>query len=83
MYVWKNLFIVLKSIVRFDITFEVEPELEAISNMNIVEEKMTENGKKIVKFATTPLMSTNLVAFAVGDFTSIHVRIFLLKNNKQ
>ena len=41
--------------------------------MHVVNEQNTGEGTKIVKFATTPLMSTYLVAFAVGDFTSIHV----------
>ena len=54
----------------FDITLEVQPEFVALSNMHVVEEK-TVNGKKQVKFATTPIMSTYLVAFAVGplEFT--------------
>ena len=34
--------------------------------MHVVEEK-TVDGKKRVKFATTPIMSTYLVAFAVGS----------------
>ena len=41
--------------------------------MHVVNEQNTGEGTRIVKFATTPLMSTYLVAFAVGDFTSIHV----------
>ena len=54
----------------FDITLEVQPEFFALSNMHVVEEK-TVDGKKRVKFATTHIMSTYLVVFAVGplEFT--------------
>lgn len=54
----------------FDIALEVLPEFAALSNMHVVEEREV-NGKKRVKFATTPVMSTYLVAFAVGplEFT--------------
>ena len=49
----------------FDITMVVDSEHVALSNMHVIDEK-TEDGKKHVKFATTPIMSTYLVAFAVG-----------------
>lgn len=50
----------------FDITLVVPKEMTALSNMNVISEKM--NGSlKAVKFATTPTMSTYLVAFVVGD----------------
>lgn len=58
---------------RFDVTLEVSAELTALSNMHVLQEQKTNEGTKIVKFATTPLMSTYLVAFAVGDFDSIRV----------
>lgn len=63
----------LKTQNRFDISIEVSSELTALSNMHVVNEQKTGEGTKLVKFATTPLMSTYLVAFAVGDFTSIRV----------
>ncbi|KAJ3195810.1 hypothetical protein HK101_010982 [Irineochytrium annulatum] len=55
----------------FDITLVVPLELTALSNTNVMnEELVTENGQKLksITFATTPLMSTYLVAMAVGDF---------------
>jgi aminopeptidase N len=39
--------------------------------MNIIEEQPSDAGKKLVKYATTPIMSTYLVAFIVGDFEYI------------
>ena len=41
--------------------------MTALSNMNVIE-TTTQDNLKVVKFATTPIMSTYLVAFAVGDF---------------
>lgn len=49
----------------FDITLNVDSNLTALSNMNVVDEKTIQvNGKalKAVKFAKTPIMSTYLVA---------------------
>jgi aminopeptidase N len=58
---------------QFDIQLEVDEHLTALSNMNVVEEKSLENGKKLLTFARTPVMSTYLVAFAVGEFEYIEV----------
>uniref|UniRef100_F1KUM7 Aminopeptidase n=1 Tax=Ascaris suum TaxID=6253 RepID=F1KUM7_ASCSU len=55
---------------KFDISLIVDSNLTALSNMNAISETTT-NGKKTVKYATTPLMSTYLVAFAVGDLEYI------------
>ncbi|CAG8500743.1 10650_t:CDS:10, partial [Ambispora leptoticha] len=55
----------------FDITLIVPSDLVALSNMNVVSEKPVENNKKEVKFAKTPIMSTYLVAFIVGDLAYI------------
>ncbi|KAL3989469.1 Peptidase M1 family protein [Acanthocheilonema viteae] len=55
---------------KFDITLIVDEELTALSNMNVISETKVDD-KKIVKFATTPLMSTYLVAFAVGHLEYI------------
>lgn len=48
----------------------VDEHLTALSNMNVVAEER-QGGKKLVKFATTPIMSTYLIAFAVGEFEYI------------
>ncbi|ORZ06624.1 aminopeptidase [Absidia repens] len=57
----------------YDITLAVPTELTALSNMNVIdEEKLKDDEKwKQVKYATTPLMSTYLVAFVVGPFEYI------------
>ncbi|KAI9303817.1 aminopeptidase [Cunninghamella echinulata] len=56
----------------YDITLVVPTELTALSNMNVIsEEPYKEDGWKQVKFATTPLMSTYLVAYIVGPFEYI------------
>ncbi len=58
----------------FDVTLNVLPEQTALSNMQQISEQLVENeGKqlKTVKFATSPRMSTYLLAFAVGEFEYI------------
>ncbi|KAF9908846.1 hypothetical protein EC991_009365 [Linnemannia zychae] len=52
----------------FAISMVVPFELEALSNMPIKEMTAVEPDVKTVYFETTPIMSTYLVAFAVGDF---------------
>ncbi len=51
----------------FEIEFLIDKKYTAISNERIISEKEI-NGKKLVKFAKTPIMSTYLVFFAVGNF---------------
>ncbi|KAJ1564901.1 Aminopeptidase 2 mitochondrial, partial [Cladochytrium tenue] len=58
----------------FDVTLVVEPHLVALSNMQVTKTEPVEvDGKKLkaVTFARTPVMSTYLVAFAVGEFEYI------------
>jgi puromycin-sensitive aminopeptidase len=51
----------------FDVTLAIPKDKTAISNMPAAE--MKESGsKKIIRFARTPVMSTYLLAFFVGDF---------------
>jgi len=52
----------------FDITLDIEPDLTAISNGDLIQEEMLENGKKRVAFEPTPKMSTYLVFIGVRDF---------------
>lgn len=54
----------------FDITLVVPKDKTALSNMNVTEEKADPNNDnlKICTYARTPIMSTYLVAFVVGDF---------------
>jgi puromycin-sensitive aminopeptidase len=49
----------------FSVTLVVEPSMAAVSNGR-VESETLEEGKKVVRFADTIVMSTYLVAFVVG-----------------
>ncbi|KAH3680603.1 hypothetical protein WICPIJ_008223 [Wickerhamomyces pijperi] len=51
----------------FDITLISDKNLTALSNMDVKEVKELENDRKATIFNSTPLMSTYLVAFIVGD----------------
>jgi aminopeptidase 2 len=57
----------------FDVTLTVPEQYTALSNMNTISETRSnmDGGLKTVVFATTPIMSTYLLAFAVGDFEYI------------
>ncbi len=52
----------------FDVTLIVDKGDTAISNTNIIHDEPRPNDKHAITFATTPKMSTYLVAFLVGDF---------------
>jgi len=52
----------------FDIALTVDRGDTVISNTNIVSDTPAPDEKHTIKFATTPRMSTYLVAFLVGDF---------------
>ncbi|XP_054285541.1 puromycin-sensitive aminopeptidase-like [Macrosteles quadrilineatus] len=54
----------------FDITLAVPQQKVALSNMPEIEDRI-EGEERIVKFGTTPIMSTYLVAVVVGDFDYI------------
>jgi puromycin-sensitive aminopeptidase len=50
----------------FAVTLAIDPALTAVSNTAIVSETL-ENGRKVIRFADTIVMSTYLVAFVVGE----------------
>lgn len=52
-------------------TLVVPQQLTALSNMNEISTTPLEGGLKRVKFAKTPIMSTYLLAFVVGDLSYI------------
>jgi len=51
----------------FDVALKIAENFEAISNMPIRSETI-EGGKKVVRFETTPKMSTYLLYLGVGEF---------------
>ena len=55
----------------FDIEFVVSSKFSGIANTRIEEEKELEKGKKLIKFKTTPKMSSYLLFFGIGDFEYI------------
>lgn len=58
----------------FDITLIVPTHLTALSNMNDISTRQLDGGLKEVKFATTPIVSTYLIAFVVGELDMIETR---------
>ena len=55
----------------FEVTLVVPEELAAISNTPVAEETRPEPGLKSLRFGETPVMSTYLLAFVVGDLVGI------------
>ena len=55
----------------FDLTLVIPSDLVALSNNPVVEESAAGPGLKSLRFAETPVMSTYLLAFMIGDLTSI------------
>uniref|UniRef100_A0AC35U8K4 Aminopeptidase n=1 Tax=Rhabditophanes sp. KR3021 TaxID=114890 RepID=A0AC35U8K4_9BILA len=75
----------------FNVSMEVDSKYTALSNMPVTSEANLGNGKKLVHFAPTPLMSTYLLFFGVGDFEFIEafnkygvkVRVYTLPGKAQ
>ena len=58
----------------FDVTLTVPSKLVALSNMPVTSETILEGGdeeKKVVTYARTPIMSTYLLAFVIGEFERV------------
>ena len=55
----------------FDVTLVFDDSLKAVSNTPIVAEASAGPGLKSVRFGETPVMSTYLLAFVVGDLVSV------------
>jgi puromycin-sensitive aminopeptidase len=55
----------------FHLTLNIPSSLVAVSNMPIASETEIRPGVTAVSYEKSPIMSTYLLAFAVGDFTSI------------
>ncbi len=55
----------------FELTLVVPAELTAVSNMPAVSETQARPGVKSITYAETPVMSTYLLAFIIGELTHI------------
>uniref|UniRef100_S4RRJ8 Aminopeptidase n=1 Tax=Petromyzon marinus TaxID=7757 RepID=S4RRJ8_PETMA len=60
----------------FDVTLIVPQDRVALSNMNVLERKPHEADPELVevRYARTPIMSTYLLAFVVGEFDFVEAR---------
>ncbi|RHZ48272.1 hypothetical protein CDV55_100424 [Aspergillus turcosus] len=62
---------------KFTVTLIADKSMTCLSNMDVASETAVQGGaKKAVKFNTTPLMSTYLVAFIVGHLKYIETKDF-------
>ncbi|OJJ44518.1 hypothetical protein ASPZODRAFT_70994 [Penicilliopsis zonata CBS 506.65] len=62
---------------KFTVTLVADRHLTCLSNMDIAHEKEVQGGaKKAVTFNTSPLMSTYLLAFIVGELNYIETKAF-------
>ena len=55
----------------FDVTLVFDDSLQAVSNTPAVQETVPGPGLRSVRFGETPIMSTYLLAFVIGDLVSV------------
>lgn len=67
----------------FDFSIEIPNDQVALSNMPVKSTTPTVEGKQLVAFERTPIMSTYLLAWAVGDFEYIEAFTDRRYNGKQ
>ncbi|CAM1510513.1 Fc.00g008480.m01.CDS01 [Cosmosporella sp. VM-42] len=67
----------------YDVDIEIPNDQVALSNMPVKDTKPSKEGWQIVSFDTTPVMSTYLLAWAVGDFEYIEAFTDRKYNGKQ
>lgn len=67
----------------FDFSIEIPNDQVALSNMPVKSTTPAAEGKQLVAFETTPVMSTYLLAWAVGDFEYIEAFTDRRYNGKQ
>jgi len=61
----------------FDVSLTTSKEFVHLGNMNVKDERI-QGSSKTTTFATTPIMSTYLVAWAIGDFEYVESNAFRL-----
>jgi aminopeptidase 2 len=62
----------------YTVTLIADDKMTCLSNMDVASEKKTESGRKAVTFNKTPLMSTYLLAFIVGELKVYETNEFRL-----
>ncbi len=75
----------------FDLTLVVPSDMTAVSNMPAVSEEEIRSGIKSVRYARTPIMSTYLLAFIIGDLSYIEqvgdngtlIRVFTTRGREE
>lgn len=67
----------------FDFAIEIPTDQVALSNMPVKDIKPTSDGKQLVSFEKTPIMSTYLLCWAVGDFEYVEAFTERRYNGKQ
>ncbi|KUI62782.1 Alanine/arginine aminopeptidase [Cytospora mali] len=67
----------------FDFAIEIPTDQVALSNMPVKDIKPTTNDKQLVSFEKTPIMSTYLLCWAVGDFEYVEAFTERRYNGKQ
>ena len=55
----------------FEVSMLVPPGRQGLSNMPVVTSEAKEDGSTLLKFAETPVMSTYLLAFVVGELECV------------
>ncbi|KAL4804225.1 peptidase family M1-domain-containing protein [Aspergillus unguis] len=61
---------------KFTVSLIADKSMTCLGNMDVESEKDLDGGRKIVKFSTSPVMSTYLVAFIVGHLNYIETKDF-------
>lgn len=61
---------------KFTVTLVADKGMTCLSNMDVSSETYVQGDKKAVKFSTSPLMSTYLVAFVVGHLNYVESNDF-------
>lgn len=67
----------------FDLEVEIPNDQVALSNMPVKESRPSKDGWQVVSFDTSPVMSTYLLAWAIGDFEYIEAFTDRKYNGKQ